>query len=117
MRAVTVAAEQNPSETITAYIRAVPASNQRNQRCDPLLLLEGWTVFVNSLRQVRYSHVKTGTICFQIPENPEFLNDLVFKEVLAELIASAKTAGNQSRTVRIRISTTNIIAVCNTKRT
>ena len=49
----------------------------------PTLLPEGWTVFVNSLRQVQYSHVKTGMICFQIPENPEALNNFVFKDVLA----------------------------------
>ena len=73
-----MAAGQNPSETITAYIRAVPASNQRNQRCDPLYMPEGWTVFVNSLRQVQCSYVKTGMICFQIPQNPEVLNDLFF---------------------------------------
>ena len=40
---------------------------------------EGWKVFVHSLRQVQYSHVKTGMICFHISENPEVLNDLVFK--------------------------------------
>ena len=46
-------------------------------------LPEGWTVFVNSLRQVQCSHVKTGMLCFQIPENPEVLNNLVFKGVPA----------------------------------
>ena len=49
----------------------------------PTLLPEGWTVFVNSLRHVQYSHVKTGMIFFQIPENPEVLNDLVLREVPA----------------------------------
>ena len=73
-----MAAGQSPSETITAYIRAVPASNQRNQRCDSLYMPEGWTVFVNSLRQVQCSYVKTGMIGFQIPQSPEVLNDLIF---------------------------------------
>ena len=81
----------------------------------PTLLPEGWTV---SLRQVQYSHVETGMICFQIPENPVVLNDLVFKELqpVTELIASAKTTGNQSRTVRTLISKTTISAVGSTRK-
>ena len=47
----------------------------------PTTLPEGWTVFLNSSRQVVYSHVKTGMLCFQIPENPEVLNNLVLKAV------------------------------------
>ena len=60
-------------------------AHQRSPRHKPAksavratLLPEWWTVFAISLRQVQSSHVKTGMICFQIPENPEVLNDLVF---------------------------------------
>ena len=34
---------------------------------------------MNSLRQVVYCHVKSGIACFQMPENPELLDDLKFK--------------------------------------
>ena len=34
---------------------------------------------LNSLRQVVYCHVKSGIACFQMPENPELLNDLKFE--------------------------------------
>ena len=44
----------------------------------PVTLPEGWTVVLNSLRQVVYCHVKSGIACFQMPENPELLNDLKF---------------------------------------
>ena len=57
-------------------------------------------------------------ICIQIPENPEVLNDLVFKGVLqpaTELIASAKIAVNLSRKVRILISTKIISEVGTTR--
>ena len=37
----------------------------------PVTLPEGWTVVLNSLRQVVYCHVKSGIACFQMPENPE----------------------------------------------
>ena len=42
----------------------------------PVTLPEGWTVLLNSLRQVVYCHVKSGIACFQMPENPELLDDL-----------------------------------------
>ena len=39
----------------------------------------GWNVVLNSLRQVVYCHVKSGIACFQMPENPELLDDLKFE--------------------------------------
>ena len=51
----------------------------------PIMLPAGWTVFLNASRQVLYSHVKSGTLCSQIPENPEVLESLVFKEVPADV--------------------------------
>ena len=42
----------------------------------PVTLPEGWIVVLNSLRQVVYCHVKSGIACFQMPKNPELLNDL-----------------------------------------
>ena len=45
----------------------------------PVTLQEGWTVVLNSLRQVVYCHVKSGVACFQMPENPELLDDLKFE--------------------------------------
>ena len=45
----------------------------------PVTLPEGWTVVLNSLRQVVYCHVQSGIACFQMPENPELLNDLKFE--------------------------------------
>ena len=39
-------------------------------------LPEGWTVVLNSLRQIVYCHVKSGITCFQMPENPELLDGL-----------------------------------------
>ena len=45
----------------------------------PVTLPEGWTVVLNSLRQVVYCHVKSGIACFQMPENPELLNGLKFE--------------------------------------
>ena len=45
----------------------------------PVTLPEGWTVAANSLRQVVYCHVKSGTACFQMPENPQLLDDLKFQ--------------------------------------
>ena len=45
----------------------------------PVTVPEGWTVVLNSLRQVVYCHVKSGIACFQMPENPEFLDDLKFE--------------------------------------
>ena len=39
----------------------------------PVTLPEGWTVVLNSLRQVVYCPVKSGIACFQMPENPELL--------------------------------------------
>ena len=45
----------------------------------PVTLPEGWTVVLNSLRQIVYCHVKSGVACFQMPENPELLNDLKFE--------------------------------------
>ena len=35
----------------------------------PVTLPEGWTVVLNSLRQVVYCHVKSGIACVQMPEN------------------------------------------------
>ena len=46
----------------------------------PVTLPEGWTVVLNSLRQVVYCHVKSGIACFQMPENPELLNGLRFEK-------------------------------------
>ena len=45
----------------------------------PVTLPEGWTVILNSLRQVVYCTVKSGIACFQMPENPELLDDLKFE--------------------------------------
>ena len=45
----------------------------------PVTLPEGWTVVLNSLRQVVYCHVKSGIACFQMPENVELLDDLKFE--------------------------------------
>ena len=45
----------------------------------PVTLPEGWTVVLNSLQQVVYCHVKSGIACFQMPENPELLDDLKFE--------------------------------------
>ena len=45
----------------------------------PVTLPEGWTVVLNSLRQVVYCYVKSGIACFQMPENPELLDDLKFE--------------------------------------
>ena len=42
----------------------------------PVTLPEGWAVVLNSLRQVVYFHVKSGIACFQMPEDPELLDDL-----------------------------------------
>ena len=47
----------------------------------PVTLPEGWTVVLNSLRQIVYCHVKSGLACFQMPENPELLNNLKFENV------------------------------------
>ena len=46
---------------------------------DLLRCQRGWTVVLNSLRQVVYCHVKSGISCFQMPENPALLNDLKFE--------------------------------------
>ena len=48
----------------------------------PVTLPEGWTVVLNSLRQVVYCHVKSGIACFQVPENPELLDDLKLGQAL-----------------------------------
>ena len=40
----------------------------------PATLPEGWTVVLNSLRQI-----ESGIACFQMPENPELPNDLKFE--------------------------------------
>ena len=45
----------------------------------PVTLPEVRTVVLNSLRHVVYCHVKSGIACFQMPENPELLNDLEFE--------------------------------------
>ena len=45
----------------------------------PVTLPEGWTVVLSSLRKIVYFHVKSGIACFQMPENPELLNDLKFE--------------------------------------
>ena len=45
----------------------------------PVTLPEGWTVVLNSLRQIVYCHVKSGIARFQMPENPELLDDLKFE--------------------------------------
>ena len=56
----------------------------------PFTLPEGWTVVLNSLRLVVY-HVKSGIACFQMPENPELLNDLKFEN------GSSSGSGDLSR--------------------
>ena len=70
----TVAASRKVTETTTEQVNAAHATSlsdsQRCQRSGPF--------FVNSLRQIQYSHVKTGMLCFQIAENPEVQNDLGF---------------------------------------
>ena len=40
---------------------------------------KGGPLFSNSLRQVVYCHVKSGYCMFQMPENPELLDDLKFE--------------------------------------
>ena len=46
----------------------------------PVSLPEGWTVVLNSLRgKLSTAIVKSGIACFQMPENPELLNDLKFE--------------------------------------
>ena len=60
---------------------------------------EGWTVLVNSLRQVVYCHVKSGIACFQMPENPELLKDLKFEN------GSISVAGDSSQKTSIRLQT------------
>ena len=45
----------------------------------PVTLPEEWTVVLFSMRQVVYCHVKSGIGCFQMPENPELLDDLKFE--------------------------------------
>ena len=57
----------------------------------PVTLPEGWTVVLNLLRQVVYCHVKSGIACFQMPENPELLNDLKFEN------GSSSGSGNLSQ--------------------
>ena len=57
----------------------------------PVTLPEGWTVVVNSLRQVVYCHVNSGMACFQMPENPELLNDLKFEN------GSSSVSGDSSQ--------------------
>ena len=42
-------------------------------------------MLLNASRQVLYSHVKSGALCSKIPENPEVLESLVFKEVPADV--------------------------------
>ena len=54
-------------------------------------LPEGWTVVVNSVRQVVYCHVKSGIACFQMPENPELLKDLKFEN------GSSSVSGDSSQ--------------------
>ena len=91
-------------------------ANQRSPRHKPVesavrptLLPEGRTVFVNSLRQVQYSHVETGIFCFQVAENFEVLNTLFFKGVPAasdqvdrkrKARRSTRVAKRQVRTLR-----------------
>ena len=57
----------------------------------PVTLPEGWTVVLNSLRQVVYCHVKSGIACFQMPENPELVNNLKFEN------GSSSGSGDLSR--------------------
>ena len=57
----------------------------------PVTLPEGWTVVLNSLRQVVYCHVKSGIACFHMPENPELLDDLKFE------IGTSSGSGNLSQ--------------------
>ena len=45
----------------------------------PVTLPEDRTVVLNLLRKVVYCHVKSGIACFQMPENPELLNDHKFE--------------------------------------
>ena len=54
-------------------------------------LPEGWTVVLDSLRQVVYCYVKSGIACFQMPENPELLNDLKFEK------GASSGSGNSSQ--------------------
>ena len=62
-------------------------------------LPEAWTVVLNSVRQVVYCHVKSGIACFQMPENPELLNNVKFENGASSgQIASANLAIVQSTT-------------------
>ena len=63
----------------------------------PVTLPEGWTVVLNSLRQVVYCPVKSGIACFQMPENPELLDERNLRMGQAlEQMASADLAIAQS---------------------
>ena len=97
--------------------------NNSDATVRPVTLPEGWTVVVNSLRQVVYCHVKSGIACFQMPENPELLNDLEFENGQAPLlairarnvdqIASAKLAIIWSTTSR-RLAVVTILSAVRT---
>ena len=63
----------------------------------PVTLPEGWTVVLNSLRQVVYCHVKSGIACFQMPENPELLDDLKFEN------GTSSGSGNLSQKTSYRL--------------
>ena len=56
-----------------------PSQTNSDATVRPVTLPKGWTVVLNSLRQVVYCHVKSGIACFQMPENPELLNGLKFE--------------------------------------
>ena len=57
-------------ETTLAPANTAHAKSGQRQLCNPTTFPEGWTIFLNSSRQVFFGHVKSGMVCFQIPENP-----------------------------------------------
>ena len=72
----------NLESQVHAVMKATAESRMAATRTTltPLVTLpEGWTAVLNSPRQVVYCHVKSGIACFQMPENPELLNDLKFE--------------------------------------
>ena len=71
----------SPPEIQTTQMDVEPRPISVEPAVQPATLPEGWTVFLNASRQVLYGQ---RMLCFQVPENPEILNSLVFKRVPAD---------------------------------
>ena len=84
-------------DSLRAQLKFDPfmASNRHEINSDatvrPVTLPEGGTVVLNSPRHVVYWHVKSGIACFQMPENPELLDDLKFES------GTSSASGNLSQ--------------------